>query len=112
MAKDVENNNMKEEGSTSYQKLGSALLYGASSFLITVVNKRVLTTYKFPSFLFLSLGQLVACIVVLFTAKKAHVVSFPSYSNDLVRKIFPLPLIYLGNMIFGLGGTQALRFVT
>lgn len=108
MARDEENNNTKEDGSTRFQKLGSALFYGCSSFLITVVNKRVLTSYKFPSFLFLSLGQLVACIVVLYSGKKLRVVSFASYSNDLVMKIFPLPLIYLGNMIFGLGGTQAL----
>jgi solute carrier family 35 len=107
MAQDEENNNTKEE-SSSFQKISSAVFYGLSSFLITVVNKRVLTSYKFPSFLFLSLGQLIACIVVLFTGKKLRVVSFPSYSNDLVRKIFPLPLIYLGNMIFGLGGTKAL----
>jgi solute carrier family 35 len=109
MAKDEENNNMKDEGSTRFQKLSSAAFYALSSFLITVVNKRVLTSYKFPSFLFLSLGQLVACIVVLFAGKKLRIVSFPSYSYDLCKKIFPLPLIYLGNMIFGLGGTQALR---
>jgi solute carrier family 35 len=108
MAKDEENNNLKDDGSTRFQKLGSAAFYGLSSFLITVVNKRVLTSYKFPSFLFLSLGQLVACIVVLFVGKKIRIVSFPSYSTDLVKKIFPLPLIYLGNMIFGLGGTKAL----
>lgn len=108
MAQDEENNNSKEEGSTSFQKLSAALFYGLSSFLITVVNKRVLTSYKFPSFLFLSLGQLMASILVLFTGKKFRIVSYPSYSNDLVKRIFPLPLIYLGNMIFGLGGTKAL----
>jgi solute carrier family 35 len=108
MAKDEENNNTKEEASARFMKLYSAVFYGLASFLITVVNKRVLTSYRFPSFLVLSLGQLIASIVVLFSGKKLRIVSFPAYSNDLVKKIFPLPLIYLGNMIFGLGGTQAL----
>ncbi|CAO1316170.1 unnamed protein product [Diamesa tonsa] len=89
-------------------KIGSAVFYGVASFMITVVNKSVLTSNKFPSFLVLSLGQLIASIVVLFMGKKLRIVTIPSYSNDLVKKIFPLPLIYLGNMIFGLGGTKAL----
>lgn len=109
MAKEEENNNTKEEGSIQFMKISSAIFYGLSSFLITVINKRVLSSpYKFPSFLVLSLGQLIASIVVLYSGKKLRIVSFPTYSNDLVKKIFPLPLIYLGNMIFGLGGTQAL----
>lgn len=109
MARDEENNNTKDsDASTRFLKISSAVAYGCASFLITVVNKQVLTSYKFPSFLFLSLGQMIASIVVLYTGKRLKIVSFPSYSNDLVRKIFPLPLFYLGNMIFGLGGTKAL----
>lgn len=109
MAKDEENNNTKEDGATQFSKISTAAFYGISSFLITVINKRVLSSpYKFPSFLVLSLGQLIASIAVLFCGKKLKIVTFPAASNDLVKKIFPLPLIYLGNMIFGLGGTQAL----
>lgn len=109
MTKEEENNNTKDESSAQFMKISSAVFYGLSSFLITVINKRVLSSpYKFPSFLVLSLGQLIASIVVLYSGKKLRIVTFPTYSNDLVKKIFPLPLIYLGNMIFGLGGTQAL----
>uniref|UniRef100_A0A2M4BT29 Putative nucleotide-sugar transporter vrg4/sqv-7 n=1 Tax=Anopheles marajoara TaxID=58244 RepID=A0A2M4BT29_9DIPT len=93
---------------TQFLKLSSALFYGLSSFLITVVNKTVLTSYRFPSFLVLSLGQLTASIVVLFVAKRLGIVKYPDFSLDIARRIFPLPLIYLGNMMFGLGGTQAL----
>lgn len=89
-------------------KVGSALFYGISSFMITVTNKTVLTYYHFPSFLVLSLGQMLAGIVVLFTCRKLKLVSFQNLTRDTPRKIFPLPLIYLGNMMFGLGGTQAL----
>lgn len=93
---------------TQVMKISSALFYGISSFMITVVNKTVLTTYKFPSFLCLSLGQLLATVVLLFLGKMFRLVSYPDFHADIPRKIFPLPLIFLGNMMFGLGGTQAL----
>lgn len=96
------------DGITPLMKVTSALFYGSASFLITVVNKTVLTSYQFPSFLVLSLGQLAASIIVLFLGKHFRIVKFPDLSRDIPRRIFPLPLIYLGNMMFGLGGTQAL----
>ncbi|XP_055527101.1 UDP-sugar transporter UST74c-like [Wyeomyia smithii] len=96
------------DGITHVMKLTSAIFYGVASFLITVVNKTVLTSYQFPSFLVLSLGQLAASIIVLFLGKHFSIVKFPDFNRDIPRRIFPLPLIYLGNMMFGLGGTQAL----
>jgi solute carrier family 35 len=56
----------------------------------------------------LTLGQLIASILVLLAGSRLKIVSIPSYSRDLIKNIFPLPLIYLGNAVFGLGGTQAL----
>ncbi|KAL1517245.1 hypothetical protein ABEB36_001034 [Hypothenemus hampei] len=90
------------------KKILSALFYAVASFMITVVNKTVLTTYGFPSFQVLGLGQMVATILVLFLGKKLKIVSFPSFDLTICNKIFPLPLIYIGNMIFGLGGTKEL----
>lgn len=90
------------------KKIGSAVFYGLASFMITVINKTVLTTYHFPSFLVLSIGQMTASIIVLGLGKQLGIISFPDLGRDTARKIFPLPLIYLGNMMFGLGGTQAL----
>lgn len=90
------------------KKIGSALFYGLASFMITVINKTVLTTYHFPSFLVLSIGQMTASIIVLGIGKQLNIISFPDLGRDTLRKIFPLPVIYLGNMMFGLGGTQAL----
>lgn len=100
------NNNINN--SIYFKKVGSALFYGIASFMITVVNKTVLTSWHFPSFLVLSLGQLVAGIIVLYIGKKLRFISFPDFTSDTPHKLFPLPLIYLGNMMFGLGGTQAL----
>ncbi|KAG7174505.1 UDP-N-acetylglucosamine/UDP-glucose/GDP-mannose transporter-like 1 [Homarus americanus] len=51
---------------------------------------------------------MLATILVLFIAKRLKAVDFPSLSLDVVNKIWPLPLIYVGNLIFGLGGTKRL----
>ncbi|KAJ3661204.1 hypothetical protein Zmor_005612 [Zophobas morio] len=91
-----------------WKQILSAVFYGVASFMITVINKTVLTTYQFPSFQVLGLGQMVATIVVLFVAKKLRFVNFPSFELNTFGKIFPLPLIYIGNMLFGLGGTKEL----
>lgn len=91
-----------------WKKILSALFYGIASFMITVVNKTILTTYGFPSFQVLGVGQMVATIVVLFLGKKLKIVSFPGLELNTIRKIFPLPIIYIGNMFFGLGGTKEL----
>ncbi|XP_048758606.2 UDP-N-acetylglucosamine/UDP-glucose/GDP-mannose transporter-like isoform X2 [Ostrea edulis] len=64
---------------------------------------------NFPSFQFLALGQMITGLVVLFVAKQIGLVDFPGFSFDIFGKIWPLPLIYIGNLIFGLGGTQKLN---
>lgn len=89
-------------------KLLTALFYGVSSFMIMVVNKRVLTVYSFPSFQVLGIGQMLATILILSIGKSFNFISFPELSTETFRKIWPLPLMYLGNMVFGLGGTQNL----
>lgn len=99
---------MQTHDNAQLLKIGSALFYGSASFFITVVNKTVLTSYRFPSFLVLSLGQLFASVVVLFGGKQLGFIAFSDFNADIPKKIFPLPLIFLGNMMFGLGGTKAL----
>lgn len=96
------------ERSQVTEKILSAAFYALASFMITVVNKTVLTTYAFPSYQVLGLGQMVATIVVLWSGRYIKMVKFPPLDGGVARRIWPLPLIYLGNMATGLGGTKEL----
>ena len=98
----------KAEYSELLKKILSALFYGVSSFMIMVVNKTVLTKYQFPSFQVLGIGQMIATVIILNVGRLLKIIQFPDLTSDTFRKIWPLPLMYLGNMVFGLGGTQNL----
>ncbi|XP_067679876.1 nucleotide sugar transporter SLC35D2-like [Haliotis asinina] len=91
------------------KRLLSAVFYGVASFLIIVVNKIILTTFRFPSFQTLAIGQMITGIVVLFISKRLGLIHFPGLSKDTVLKVWPLPLIYVLNLLAGLGGTQRLN---
>lgn len=97
-----------EAGSSMFLRVGSAALYGAASFLITVVNKTVLTTYHFPSYQVLGIGQMAATVVILYISKRLGLLSFPHLDSSVFWKIWPLPFIYMGNLVSGLGGTKVM----
>ncbi|XP_070775168.1 nucleotide sugar transporter SLC35D2-like [Enoplosus armatus] len=96
-------------GDSSTVKLLAAGFYGVSSFLIVVVNKSVLSSYRFPSSICVGIGQMLATIVVLRIGKLLGVISFPDVDLSIPGKMFPLPLLYVGNQISGLFGTQRLN---
>ncbi|XP_045531754.1 UDP-sugar transporter UST74c [Pieris brassicae] len=89
-------------------KVLSAGFYAVSSFMITVVNKTVLTSYAFPSYQVLGIGQMLAIIIVLWVSRAIKIVEFPTLDRGVAKRIWPLPVIYLGNMATGLGGTKEL----
>uniref|UniRef100_A0A8D0EX14 Sugar phosphate transporter domain-containing protein n=1 Tax=Strix occidentalis caurina TaxID=311401 RepID=A0A8D0EX14_STROC len=86
----------------------SALFYGACSFLIVLVNKALLSAYSFPSPMFLGIGQMAATILILYVSKLNKIVHFPDFDKSIPVKLFPLPLIYVGNHISGLSSTSKL----
>uniref|UniRef100_A0A8B9JCS7 Solute carrier family 35 member D2 n=1 Tax=Astyanax mexicanus TaxID=7994 RepID=A0A8B9JCS7_ASTMX len=90
-------------------KLVSAVFYAVSSFLIIVINKTVLTNYRFPSYTFLGIGQMAFTIIILYLAKSFKAVSFQDFDKSIPVKMFPLPLLYVGNHVTGLGSTKKLR---
>ncbi|CAD6199178.1 unnamed protein product [Caenorhabditis auriculariae] len=91
------------------KRLLSALFYGFVSILVVFVNKILLTNFRFPSFLFVGCGQMVATVVILYVARLFRIVSFPSFDSSVPRKIMPLPILYFFNLISGLGGTQMIN---
>ncbi|CAK8676006.1 unnamed protein product [Clavelina lepadiformis] len=88
------------------KQLLAAGFYGLSSIAIMMVNKSVLTNYKFPSAQFLGLGQMIAAVFILMFGKFFKLVSFPDFHRSTILKIQPLPLLYFGNLVCGLGGTK------
>ncbi|XP_070760083.1 nucleotide sugar transporter SLC35D2 [Enoplosus armatus] len=89
-------------------KFLSAVFYAGSSFLITVVNKTVLTSFRFPSYMCLGIGQMITTLAVLYAAKISKTVQFQDFDRNILLKIFPLPLLYVGNHITGLASTKKL----
>ncbi|KAM3936760.1 nucleotide sugar transporter SLC35D2 [Leptodactylus fuscus] len=97
-----------EAVSSRAARLLSALFYGVSSFLIILVNKSLLTSYRFPSSVFLGVGQMGFTLLVLYVGKVKGIISFPDFDREIPRKLFPLPLLYIGNHLTGLSSTQKL----
>lgn len=64
---------------------------------------------RFPSFLFVGFGQMIATVAVLFCARVLRIVSFPSLDSSIPRKIMPLPLLFVLNLVSGLGGTKLIK---
>uniref|UniRef100_A0A8C5LNV5 Solute carrier family 35 member D2 n=1 Tax=Leptobrachium leishanense TaxID=445787 RepID=A0A8C5LNV5_9ANUR len=89
-------------------RLLSAFFYGISSFLIVLVNKSVLTSHRFPSSTFLGVGQMGVTILILYIGKLHNIITFPDFDRQIPRRIFPLPLLYIGNHLTGLSSTQRL----
>ncbi|XP_051983662.1 UDP-glucuronic acid/UDP-N-acetylgalactosamine transporter-like isoform X1 [Xyrauchen texanus] len=95
--------------STLSSQLFAAAFYGLASFFIVVVNKSVLTNYRFPSSLSVGIGQMFATVVVLRGAKSLNVIDFPAFDSNVPHKVFPLPFLYVGNQLTGLFGTKQLN---
>ncbi|KAM7092620.1 nucleotide sugar transporter SLC35D2 isoform 3-T3 [Molossus nigricans] len=89
-------------------QLLSALFYGTCSFLMVLVNKALLTTYGFPSPIVLGIGQMAATIMILYVSKLNKIIHFPDFDKNIPVKLFPLPLLYVGNHISGLSSTGKL----
>lgn len=100
------------------EKVGTAVFYGAASLAVIFVNKIVLSQYGFKNFEFLALAQFIS---TLFAVGTLHIltsykmlpvgasgIQLPRLSVDMIREILPVSLLFLGNVVFGLGGTGSL----
>lgn len=86
----------------------AAIFYGCVSVLIMFVNKAVLTTFQFPSFIFLAVTQGLSTIILMHLFRAAGLISFPTPSIAMFRAAQPVPVVWTLNTLTGLGGTQQL----
>jgi len=90
-------------------KMWSALFYGVSSILVIFTNKWLLTEFHFPHFKFVATAQFVATSVILLVLALFKKVDIPFITPAIFREIMPISLMFLGNVLFGLGSTKALN---
>jgi solute carrier family 35 len=95
--------------SSWWQRVGSSTFYCVGSFIITLTNKAVLTSYGFPSSEVLGLAQLITTVVCLLAAHLSGGIRIPMLTMDVFVQVWPLPGLFLGNLLFGLG---AMRFLS
>ncbi|NXF41395.1 S35D2 protein, partial [Nyctibius bracteatus] len=70
--------------------------------------KYLFMCFSFPSPVFLGIGQMATTILILYVSKLNKIVHFPDFDKSIPVKLFPLPLIYVGNHISGLSSTSKL----
>lgn len=99
----------RDHGNTQTGKVWSALFYGVSSILVIFTNKWLLTEFHFPYFKFVATAQFVATSVILLILAVFKKVDIPFLTPAIFREIMPISLMFLGNVLFGLGSTKALN---
>lgn len=103
---DIQADGGDAEKPATWLRICAALFYATSSFLIVIFNKSLLTNYRFPSIQIVGIGQMMATIILLYVAKIIGIIHFPDMGRDIPRKVWPLPIIYLCNLLLGLGSTK------
>ena len=91
------------------ERISAASLYAVSSFLVIFVNKWVLSTYKFPSFMFLAAIQFLSTSLIIGFLSLFNKVEINPISKSIFLEIIPITFMFLGNVLSGLGSTQALN---
>ena len=98
-------------GPSGRRKLVAALSYAASSVLIMVVNKMVLTAWKFPSAKCLALGQFcfASLTILVLSSGPVGMLKVRGCDRRIARQIGPFALLIPANVVSGLMGTRALN---
>lgn len=89
-------------------RIFGALFYATTSILIMLINKVALYVWGFPSVASLALAQFMCTVISLRLMKATGWITFPDPTWTSIRTVFPLPIVYVGNAVFGLSGTKAL----
>lgn len=92
-----------------FEKIYAAGLYAISSFLVIFVNKWILTSYSFPSFMFLAAIQFLSTSLILGALSLFNRVEIPPLNRAIFVEVLPITCMFLCNVLSGLGSTQALN---
>lgn len=84
--------------SSPRMKVVTAVMFAASSFVVTLANKSILTTYQFPSFKAMALIQSLTTVLALYALKKLRFVEFSDLKWGTFDQLFPLPLVHVGGL--------------
>jgi UDP-galactose transporter len=85
------------------------LSYCASSILMTVTNKFVLSGLGFNLNFFLLCVQSVVCVVAIQVCKSSGLINYRDFNSDEARKWFPVSLLLIGTIYTS---TKALQFLS
>ena len=94
---------------THAMKVGSAIFYATASLAVIFANKTIMTAYQFPYVGFMATVQFLGTIVVLAVCHIMKKIELPPISWEIVRDIMPISVMFLGNILTGLGGTRNLN---
>ena len=91
------------------EKVMAALFYGVSSLAVIFTNKAILSNYNFPYFNFLATVQFLSTTAIFSVLIHFRMVEVPTLNWAIAKEILPVSLMFLGNIICGLGSTKALN---
>eukprot|EP00941_MAST-03F_sp_MAST-3F-sp1_P004368 g4368.t1 len=106
----------RSKDSSDVSPMLAAASYFFSSLALVLSNKILLTSLKFPSFRLLAVGQFAFSLVLLHVLRELGLISFFKNGDaslhrgrffvfDAAAQVFPLPFLFLGNVVCGLGAT-------
>jgi hypothetical protein len=90
------------------ERIFAAIFYGVTSLAVIFTNKQIMTGYNFPFFDFLAAVQFFATTIILSVLVLIKKVDIPVLNYSIFREIFPISMMFLGNVICGLGSTRSL----
>lgn len=91
------------------ERILSAIFYGVSSLGVIFVNKCILTQYDFPYFNFLATIQFIVTTIILTALIYTKKIDIPILNRQIVEEVLPISIMFLGNVISGLGSTKSLN---
>ena len=98
-----------EHNVPAFHRLFAAIFYGVSSILVIFTNKIILTYYSFPFFDFLAAVQFLATTLILTILILLKRVEIPALNWGIFKEIMPITIMFLGNVLCGLGSTKSLN---